>query len=62
MRELTCDELSLSSGGIAPAAAVLAVATAAAGVYGAASSIYEFGKALGGLLVSPEEPTIETSN
>lgn len=60
MRELTNNELANTSGGIGPAGALLAVALGAAGVYGAAKSIYEFGKAIGNLIVATDDPTIST--
>ena len=49
MQELTQHELTSASGGAAPAAAVLVLVVAGAGIYSAAKSIYEFGKALGHL-------------
>lgn len=49
MQTLSQDELASASGGIAPAVAVVLTV---GGLYGAAKTAYEFGKALGGLLVS----------
>ncbi|MFT7652963.1 MAG: lactobin A/cerein 7B family class IIb bacteriocin [Candidatus Azotimanducaceae bacterium] len=54
MRELTQNELATASGGIAP---VIVVAVAGATLYGAAKSIYEFGKVLGGLIVEIMDDT-----
>ena len=62
MRELTRYEMSLAGGGVEPVTATVAVVLAAAGVYGAAKSIYEFGKALGSLIVTSDEPTADVSN
>lgn len=56
MRELTQSELATASGGFAPGA-VLVVVVAGAPLYGAAKSIYEFGKALGGLILETLDDT-----
>ena len=44
-------ELTTASGGIGPVAAVLVIAVAGATLYSGGKSIYEFGKAIGRLVV-----------
>ena len=51
MRELTENELATASGGIGPVAAVLVIAVAGATLSSGGKSIYEFGKAIGRLVV-----------
>ncbi len=61
MRELTCHEMTSTGGGVAPLAAGLAIVVAGATLYGAAKSIYEFGKTLGTIIV-PDSPVTDTNN
>ena len=59
MRELTSEEMRSPAGGVAPVVAVGAVVMAGITLYGAAKSIYNFGKSIGEWHTKPTLPIPE---